>query len=541
MIRAAPRAPVLRPRLRARLRAALCALLLLGSAGSSALAQAPGDRGGRDPAPTDLRPDLERIERWLDSGDADRRAAARRELGDRIGVEAIGTLHAYLSRPLSDEARGPLLHRLHELSRARLREVESAIEAFESARRLAREIVEDLADDPEPDPDRLEEAEDSRRTRRQARERVEAGHRELRALGLALAPTLFHRLEAGGTSSPLVERFQRHLWHELEEEARRLYPHAPAEGAIGPHESRALVPLIATLAASDSEGWDHRRVAIAVDAIARIETLRPDQVDDGRALLLELGDAAEGPLAEWLPRSGPLPLDLRERVLEWQRLRVPPGFERRTALDLGRYGALPRVGRQEMIQRLEFVDREESAAVLYGILRAEEDVALKVEAAAVLSRLDDPRGADFLRDLGLEQAVELEAISRRVLLIEALQLRDSGDEEGALAALLDILRRFPGDFRLHYEIAYTALRLRRLELSILHFERALALESRDPIAHYNHACALALAGRSDAALDALAAAIAGGFKDAEHIREDPDLESLRGMPRFRELLEGIGE
>jgi len=528
------------PRRRLGARLLLLALAAAALAGGSSTLGAQGSEG-RSPPGSDLRADLERIEGWLSSGDPDRRAAAERELGDRIGVDAIAALHTYLSRPMSPEARASLLARLHELARSRLNDVETSIEAFESARRLSRELAEELAEAPEPDPDRIEEAEDTRRSRREARARVEAGHRELRALGLALAPTLFHRLEAGGASSPLIERFHRHLWRELEAEARRLFPHAPAEGSVGPHDARALVPLIAALEPGDPEGWSRLRDAIAAEAIARIETLRPEEVDEGRALLLELGEAALPALAAWRDRPGPLPADLRERIFEWQRLRVPPGFERRTALDIGRYGSLARVERQDLIHRLEFVAREESAAVLHGIVGAEDDVALKVEAAAVLARLGDPRGADFLRELGLEQAVELEAISRRVLLIEALQLRDSGDEAGALAALLAILRRFPGDFRLHYEIAYSALRLRRLDLSILHFERALALDRRDPIARYNFACALALAGRADDALDALAAAIEGGFRDAEHIREDPDLESLRELERFRELVESIGE
>ncbi|MFV1958252.1 MAG: tetratricopeptide repeat protein [Planctomycetota bacterium] len=54
---------------------------------------------------------------------------------------------------------------------------------------------------------------------------------------------------------------------------------------------------------------------------------------------------------------------------------------------------------------------------------------------------------------------------------------------------------------------------------------------------YNLACCLALLGKNDAALDALEQAVAKGFGDADHAAGDPDLESLRGNPRFDELLE----
>ena len=176
---------------------------------------------------------------------------------------------------------------------------------------------------------------------------------------------------------------------------------------------------------------------------------------------------------------------------------------------------------------------------MHGIVDAEEEVALKVEAAAILARLGDPRGASFLRQLGLERAISLELISRRVLLIEALQRRDAGDEGGALEALLEILRAFSGDFRLHYEIAFSALRLRRLELSIHHFEIAVSFDPRDPLTRYNFACALALDGQTARALEELQRSIEGGFRDHGHIASDEDLVSLRELPEFQEILDAL--
>jgi len=499
----------------------------------------------------DARDDLERIERWLSSGDLDQTAAARRELTDRIGIDHTEQLNTFLTRPLPQEVRQPLNDRLRELIQAQLREVENAIENFQTARLLARELAEQISKKENPplgqqvDSEDLEtqrtELEERRRSRRSARQRVDAGHDRLRQLGLTIAPVLFHRRETHAAGSTLIERFHRRLWEELEEEADRLFPQAPAEGAISSHVSRALIPLIPALEANDPSGWQRMRNRAAKTAVKLLETLRPAAVDEGRSILLELAEASETFLSEWAQQPSPLPSSLQAQFHQWNRLRVPPGFERRTALDLGSYEKQSRRQRQELIDRLEFLGVKDVAAVLHGIVKVEEEVALKVEAAAVLARLGDPRGAGFLRQLGLLQAVELEAISRRVLLIEALQLRDRGDEAAALDSLLAILRRHPADFRLHFEIAFSALRLRRLELSIEHFEKAIALDARDPLAHYNYACALAVAKRSGAALEALETSIEAGFRDREHILADEDLESLRDLPRFKELIDTLLE
>ena len=53
---------------------------------------------------------------------------------------------------------------------------------------------------------------------------------------------------------------------------------------------------------------------------------------------------------------------------------------------------------------------------------------------------------------------------------------------------------------------------------------------------YNLACAYALMDQQDPAFDWLFKAIDAGFHGKGMIRSDPDLDNLRGHPRYREAL-----
>lgn len=63
-----------------------------------------------------------------------------------------------------------------------------------------------------------------------------------------------------------------------------------------------------------------------------------------------------------------------------------------------------------------------------------------------------------------------------------------------------------------------------------------ALIPADPTFAYNLACALALQGKRDGAIEALRSAIALGFRDVNHIRSDTDLAALKAHPAFDALL-----
>jgi Flp pilus assembly protein TadD len=76
----------------------------------------------------------------------------------------------------------------------------------------------------------------------------------------------------------------------------------------------------------------------------------------------------------------------------------------------------------------------------------------------------------------------------------------------------------------------------RLREGLVVDQRLVKLRPRDCLAHYNLACTFALLGRIDDALTALRQAILLGYRDFSYMKQDRDLDALRGDPRYRQLL-----
>ncbi len=79
----------------------------------------------------------------------------------------------------------------------------------------------------------------------------------------------------------------------------------------------------------------------------------------------------------------------------------------------------------------------------------------------------------------------------------------------------------------------------RIEDGLKMDRRLVRLRPENATARYNLACSLALMNRPKPALDTLAEAIALGYDDHGWMAGDEDLKSLRGHPRFEELLQQL--
>lgn len=65
---------------------------------------------------------------------------------------------------------------------------------------------------------------------------------------------------------------------------------------------------------------------------------------------------------------------------------------------------------------------------------------------------------------------------------------------------------------------------------------ALAINPQENMILYNVACTYSLLGEDERALECLAKAIRKGFCDEACMTNDPDLASVRSLPRFQKLL-----
>jgi len=71
-------------------------------------------------------------------------------------------------------------------------------------------------------------------------------------------------------------------------------------------------------------------------------------------------------------------------------------------------------------------------------------------------------------------------------------------------------------------------------------QKLFALTPDDAVVSYNLACSLAMQSAPADALVALARALELGYNDFSHLEVDPDLDNLRPLPEFQELLRKYG-
>jgi len=121
--------------------------------------------------------------------------------------------------------------------------------------------------------------------------------------------------------------------------------------------------------------------------------------------------------------------------------------------------------------------------------------------------------------------------------------RPPHETEAAYRRALTITERHvelnPDDPRALYLGGTCLCRMGQREKGLAWGERALALDPEDAGVLYNVACQNAVEGRLDRALEILEKAVENGFGHREWIENDPDLASLRALPRFQALLQRL--
>jgi adenylate cyclase len=90
----------------------------------------------------------------------------------------------------------------------------------------------------------------------------------------------------------------------------------------------------------------------------------------------------------------------------------------------------------------------------------------------------------------------------------------------------------PSDARAANLLAATYANFGDREKAIEYVERSLSIDPDDAMLLYNAACTYALLGKPDEAISFIERAVDKGFGHKEWIDHDPDLDALRGNPRF---------
>ena len=118
-----------------------------------------------------------------------------------------------------------------------------------------------------------------------------------------------------------------------------------------------------------------------------------------------------------------------------------------------------------------------------------------------------------------------------------------GDE--GLAALLEAgvktegLNPYTVAVRIHLGNSY--LERGEHDKALEQYKRALELEPKNSIVHYNIACSYARMKKVEEALDALERSVQCGYRDVDWMEKDADLDNLRDSPRYKALVRRMRE
>jgi len=104
-----------------------------------------------------------------------------------------------------------------------------------------------------------------------------------------------------------------------------------------------------------------------------------------------------------------------------------------------------------------------------------------------------------------------------------------------VAALENHLKQVPEDARARVLLATDYANLGRTEDAVREANLAVVLRPNEATVNYNAACVFSTIGKKPEALDALRKAWNAGFKDAKWARNDPELRSLHGDSEFERL------
>ncbi|GAI44381.1 unnamed protein product, partial [marine sediment metagenome] len=101
------------------------------------------------------------------------------------------------------------------------------------------------------------------------------------------------------------------------------------------------------------------------------------------------------------------------------------------------------------------------------------------------------------------------------------------------------IKRFPERTGLYINLGCTYAKEGDLSNCLVHWKKAAAIDGRYDTLHYNIACFYALRDDIESAIHHLKLAVDKGYRDVEHLIEDPELASIRNDPRIKAIITNI--
>ncbi len=106
----------------------------------------------------------------------------------------------------------------------------------------------------------------------------------------------------------------------------------------------------------------------------------------------------------------------------------------------------------------------------------------------------------------------------------------------AVKRLQELLEVNPEDPELHYDLGTLYYKKGEFDKAIYQYRKSLSIQPDNPGTYYNLACMYSIQNRVEKSIDFLKKAIEKGYDNWEHIRNDRDLENVRGSSGYKKLL-----
>lgn len=266
-----------------------------------------------------------------------------------------------------------------------------------------------------------------------------------------------------------------------------------------------LMPLILLAAMGLAPAGEARPAPepSVAELVARLRSEDPAARQAAMEALAARGQEATGALEKASEAPDPEVRWRAAEALHRIRWRISPELAERIGDLMHDFQARSVAERERICHDLAMAGLDQAVPTLTRILKADSSRTVRQGAARALVLLGDP-GLEALLDAG----VKTEGLERYTVAV-------------------------------HIHLGNSYLERKEFEKALQHYRRALEAEPNDSIAHYNVACVYAQTQELEKALDALERAVECGYRDLEWMEKDPDLDNLRGLPRYKALVKKL--